>query len=402
MDLRSGYPYWFVKNGLVNSYPSLTKNISTDVVVIGGGITGAICSYYLQETGAKVVVVDRRHIGMGSTCASTALLQYEIDTPLLELIEMVGEEHAIKSYLLCLRSIDELKKISDKLPIDCDFEYKPSLYIASLLKDIGDMEKEYLLRSSIGIGIKFLQPKAIKKLTGINAPAALFSENGAQMDAYLFTHGLFEYLSKRNCRIYDTTQIDEINESMGNVELICSNGKIINCKKVVFANGYESLSYLKKKVATLHSTYAIISKPLEKKYLAKLNCLLWESARPYLYMRTTKENRIIIGGKDEMFQSPGKRDKLLYKKSIQLREAFLKKYPSIPFETDFAWTGTFAETKDGLPFIGSTKEYKNAYFALGFGGNGITFSQIAGEIIAQLYATGKSDNEKLFSFDRVR
>lgn len=100
MDLRSGYPYWFVKNGLINSYPSLTENITADIVVIGGGVSGALCSYYLQKAGADEVVVDRRHIGLGSTCASTALLQYEIDTPLLKLIELVGEVSATKSYLL--------------------------------------------------------------------------------------------------------------------------------------------------------------------------------------------------------------------------------------------------------------------------------------------------------------
>ena len=156
MDLRSGYPFAFVKNGLVHSYPSLTENISCDVAIIGGGITGAICSYYLQQTGAKIVIVDRRHIGMGSTCASTALLQYEIDTPIYKLMKSAGEENAIKSYLLCLRSIDEIKKIVTVLSLKCDFEFRPSIYLASFKKDVDDLEQEYLLRKSIGIKIKFL------------------------------------------------------------------------------------------------------------------------------------------------------------------------------------------------------------------------------------------------------
>ncbi|HKR04458.1 MAG TPA: FAD-dependent oxidoreductase [Bacteroidia bacterium] len=400
MDLRSGYPYWFVKNGLVNSYPSLKSDIHCDVAVIGGGITGAICAYYLQRAGAKIALVDRRHIGLGSTCASTALLQYEIDTPLLKLIEKSGEENAIKSYLLCLNSIDELKKIADKLPINCDFEYKQSIYLASLKKDVKDFEQEYLLRKNIGIKIKLLSGAEIKKLTGLSAPVALLSEKGAQMDGYLFTHGLYQYLNKKGCKIFDMTQVNEIKESARSVKLICANGKTISCKKFVFANGYESQLYLKNKVAQLHSTYAIISKPLDRKHLLKLNYLIWESARPYLYMRLTKENRIITGGKDEMFYSPGKRDKLIYKKSLQLKKTFLKKYPGIPFEIDFAWAGTFAETKDGLPYIGTSKEYKHAYFALGFGGNGITFSQVAGEIISELYLTGKSHHAHLFSFLR--
>jgi glycine/D-amino acid oxidase-like deaminating enzyme len=400
MDLRSGYPYWFVKNGLLHSYPSLTENISCDVAIIGGGITGAICSYYLQQTGANIVVVDRRHIGMGSTSASTSLLQYEIDTPLYKLIKMAGEENAVKSYLLCLRSIDEIKKIVSKLSLKCDFAYRPSIYLASLKKDVDDLEKEYLLRKSIGIKIKFLSQNEIKKLAGIDAPAALYSEKGALMDAYSFTHGLFQYLVEKGCKVFDTTQVDKITETSRKVKLICSNGKTITCKKFVFANGYESQLYLKKKVARLHSTYAVVSKPVHKKYLKQLDFLVWETARPYLYTRATDENRIIAGGKDEMFYSPGKRDKLIYSKATELRKAFLKKHPRVPFEIDFAWAGTFAETKDGLPYIGLSKEYKHGYFALGFGGNGITFSQVAGEIISDLYSTGKSKNENLFSFAR--
>ncbi|MEP7169303.1 MAG: FAD-dependent oxidoreductase [Bacteroidota bacterium] len=324
MDLRSGYPYWFVKNGLVNSYPSLQSDLNCDVLVIGAGITGVVCAYYLQLTGANVAVVDRRHIGLGSTCASTSLLQYEIDTPLSKLMETSGEENAIKSYLLCLRSIDELKKIADKLLVNCDFEYKQSLYLASLKKNVEELEKEYLLRKNIGIKIKFLSEKEIKKLTGFTSPAALLSEKGAQMDAYLFTHGLCQYLKSKGCRIFDTTQIDEITESSTGAKLISANGKTISCKKFVFANGYESQLYLKKKVVRLHSTFAIISKPIDKKYLSKLDYLIWETARPYLYTRITRENRIIAGGKDEMFYSPGKRDKLIHKKSLQLKEAFQK------------------------------------------------------------------------------
>src|SRR5688572_15752396 len=103
MDLRSHYPYWLLRHGILHTYPSLVKNISTQVVIMGGGISGALTAWHLQQAGFDVVLVDRRHIGMGSTAASTALLQYEIDTPLHKLIDKVGEKNAVKSYLLCLK-----------------------------------------------------------------------------------------------------------------------------------------------------------------------------------------------------------------------------------------------------------------------------------------------------------
>ena len=85
MDLRSDYPYWLLRQGIIRSYPSLHENAKSDIVIMGGGISGALAAWHMVEAGFNTILVDRRHIGMGSTAASTALLQYEIDVPLHEL-----------------------------------------------------------------------------------------------------------------------------------------------------------------------------------------------------------------------------------------------------------------------------------------------------------------------------
>ena len=87
MDLKSGYPWWAVRNGLIQAFPPLEKDLRCDVLVVGGGITGALIADELSHHGHDVAVIEQRDIGWGSTAASTALLQYEIDTHLLELAE---------------------------------------------------------------------------------------------------------------------------------------------------------------------------------------------------------------------------------------------------------------------------------------------------------------------------
>jgi glycine/D-amino acid oxidase-like deaminating enzyme len=119
-----------------------------------------------------------------------------------------------------------------------------------------------------------------------------------------------------------------------------------------------------------------------------------------LYLRTTKDRRIIIGGRDEKFSKAAARDKLLGHKSKLLEKDFKKIFPSKDFKTEFAWAGTFGSTKDGLPFIGGLASRPNSYFSLGYGGNGITFSLIGAEMITRLITTGKSQYKNLFSFDR--
>lgn len=403
MDIRTDNPFWLMKNGYLHTYPSLKANISTDYAVIGGGITGALIAWYLTKAGIETAVFDRRHIGMGSTCASTALLQYEIDTPLFRLAEMVGEKNAARSYRLCVESIDALEEISKKLKLS-DFERKPSFCYASRKKDVPDqIEKEYKIRRKHKIDVEIWNEKDIAEKFPFSAPAALFSpKDAAQTDAYKLTHALHQDSINLGAKVFDKTEIKEIEHQKRGVLLKTAEGFEIKAKKIIIACGYESVNYLPFHLIRLHSTFALVSEPFENKEFWYKNALIWETARPYLYMRTTSDKRIIVGGKDEPFQSPSKRDKLLNQKTRGIVDSFSRKFPEINLIPDFKWAGTFAETEDGLPYIGSLKQRPHTIFALGFGGNGITFSQIAAEIIRDEAKGKKNSDAQIFSFERSK
>jgi glycerol-3-phosphate dehydrogenase len=71
MDLKSGYPYWAIKNGLMYAFPKLDADLSCDIVVVGAGITGALIADELAGHGHDVVVLDQRDVCWGSTSASS-------------------------------------------------------------------------------------------------------------------------------------------------------------------------------------------------------------------------------------------------------------------------------------------------------------------------------------------
>ena len=149
----------------------------------------------------------------------------------------------------------------------------------------------------------------------------------------------------------------------------------------------------------LESTFVLVSQPMHLEDLWKEKCLIWETARPYLYIRTTEDNRIMVGGFDEPFQNPKKRDALMPKKNKAILKKFKTLFPESKIKMDFYWCGTFGGTKDGLPYIGIHKNHPNMYFALGYGGNGITFSVIAAEMIKNMHLDRQID-ENIFRFDR--
>ena len=181
-----------------------------------------------------------------------------------------------------------------------------------------------------------------------------------------------------------------------------ADGYKIRCKKLGHDTGYESTEKIDKKFVRLSPTYAVASEQFNtRNRVLDEGVLLWSTATPYFYMRTTDDNRILVGGRDEDFVSSHKRDELISKKSCQLVKDFQQLIPGVDFKKEFSWAGTFGSTKDGLPVIGPYHKFPNSLFGLGFGGNGITFSLIAARILRDIIKGRLNKDASLFSFERL-
>ncbi len=401
MDLKSNEPFWLVKNGLLATYPSLPDDEKCDVLVVGGGITGSLIAHQCIEDGYKTILIDKREIANGSSSATTSMLQYEIDTPLNELIEKIGEKGAVASYKACSRSIDQLGEIARKIRSKAGFRKKDSLYFADLKKDVDDLKKEFEARKKAGFDVKWMgADEIIKKYDLHETYGGILSKQGASVDAFMLVHEILAYNQKKGLEVYDRTELTEVKYGSRNNEVTLNTGAVIRCKKIVYCVGYESASMIKEKFVDLISTYAIVSEVMPGISRRYKNILIWNTADPYIYLRTTDDDRMLIGGEDEEFRNPRKRDLLIGKKEQKLLRSFGKYLPHIPFRSDFAWAGTFGETKDGLPYIGTHKDFKNSYFVLGFGGNGITFSVTGMEMVSDWLKGKKHLLTEWFKFGR--
>lgn len=398
MSLKAGYPFWLVKDGLPYTFPKLDHGLDADVVILGAGISGALVRHSLIKAGISCVTLDARTIGLGSTSASTSLLQYEVDVPLHRMAEMIGKDKAERAYTLCDEAIDALGEIAKEVGGEY-FEPKKSLFYAAYKKDVAWLKKEYEARKAAGFKVRWMEGQEVKDEFGFDAPAAILSSHAAQTNAYMLAHRLLQYNVKSN-PIYDRTPVTTIKHSSKGVTLTTENGYAVTCKKLIYATGYEVVNYIDKDIVKLLSTYAVVSEQYNQRNFWTDEVLIWNTADPYLYMRTTADNRVLIGGRDEDFSAPYKRDKLIRKKSEQLAADANKLFPHLNFKPEFSWTGTFGATKDGLPYIGPYKKLPNSYFALGFGGNGITFSVIAAQMITEMLLGKENPDAALFSFER--
>lgn len=401
MDLKSNEPFWLIKNGLIASYPSLKSNEECDVLIIGGGITGSLIAHQMISDGYKTILIDKREICNGSTSATTSMLQYEIDVPLYELIDKIGEKGAVESYKACSDAIDTLEMLSKLIRSDAGFKRKKSLYFAAKKKDVKWLKEECKARKNAGFNVKWLEADQIIEQFGFeNTYGGILSKQGASIDAFKFAHELFEHNTKKGLNIFDKTEMKKVEYHKGFNRVTVDSGFQIKAKKIIYCIGYESKNLIRENFVDLKSTFAIVSEIDDDKFKNISSTLVWNTDDPYIYMRTTDDGRLLIGGGDEDFNDAQKRDALLDKKEKEILKNLKKIKPDYQFYTDFVWAGTFGETKDGLPYIGEHKKFKNSYFVLGFGGNGITFSVTGMEMASQFMKNKKHLLSEYFKFGR--
>jgi glycine/D-amino acid oxidase-like deaminating enzyme len=401
MDLTSGTSFWIIRDGLLATYPRLRQDRRCDVAIIGGGITGALVAHRLSREGIHVILVEGREIGYGSTGATTALIQYEIDMSLCDLTDQIGEAKAVRSYQLCQQAVREIERVATEAGDTCGFRRKKSLYLASRSKDRRRLEQEFAARKRVGIDVELLSASDIRERFSFERPAALLSQLAGEVDAFRLTHKLIAAAVQAGLEVYDRTTIARFESGKAGVELRTTDGCRLTAGKVVFATGYETPEYIDRKIVKLSSTFALATAPVQNfDGWGEDRCLIWETARPYFYARTTGDGRIMMGGADKPFATAHKLEKLLSRQIGKVRDQFTRLFPGIVIDVDWSWGGTFAETRDGLPYIGTIPQFPHGYFALGYGGNGITFGYIAAELMCDLFLQRKNPDLEIFRFGR--
>lgn len=384
MRLREGRPVW-----RAHAFPSprerAAARIRTDIAIVGAGITGAFLAERLTRDGYRVALIDRHEPASGSTAASTAMLLWELDASLLELEGALGFDAARLISAACRRQVTVIGEIVERLGIACDFAFRPSLYLAGDKLDAGDLREEHRLRAHMDIEGAYLDEGALAG-RGFVGDGALLYTGAAEADPVKLARGLLAAAEARGARVISPATAMVYETLRDGVVVETREGDVVRAGALLLASGYEMPDFVPAARHRIVSTWAFATGCGAAPAWPD-NALVWEASDPYLYMRATADGRMIVGGADEEGLDGDGRQRLTEAKIRALESASAGRSAALKGAwPEYVWSGAFGQTEDSLPFIGPVPGRAGCLAAYGYGGNGITFSALAAEILADTLA----------------
>lgn len=397
-DLRSGRSPW-LSGPARPPGEEPDRDLACDVVVIGGGITGSLAAEHLTALGHSVLLVDREQEGFGSTAASTAMLQWEIDLPLRELTTLYGFERAADVYRRSFRAVEGLRDLADSLGAPCGFIGRDTVYLAA--GDVGprELREEWSLRERAGLPGSLLGHDLLLGEFGFDRAAAIVSPGSAEADPLSLCHALLARSVRQGGRLLRDEAVGF--DGSGRKAMVqLASGRTIEAGHVVLATGYVMPDCVKSDLHRVAASFAVATLPQKPAALWPGPALVWEASEDYFYCRTTTDGRIVMGGEDEETDDPTLRESMAAAKTQALLAKLAAFLPRAEPSLGHAWNGAFGQTSDGLPLIGRVPGHPRMLAAYGYGGNGITFSYMASRMIGALVGGTEAPWFSHFAIDR--
>lgn len=373
------------------NFPPLGGNISVDVAIVGGGITGLTAALLLKRAGLTVAVLEAGKIGSGVTGYTTAHITEAADERYKSMISSLGESDAKIVAESSRAAIEQIAEIVTQENIDCDFQRVPGYLYTENTQDISEIEQEAEATRKLGINTSLTTDIPLP----ISVKAGLLFPNQAQFNSLQYLQGLAKVVNGYGSFVFEETPVTKIKNNPVN-DVYTEHGTVA-AKNVIIATHTPIHD-----TSSLPDLYAMATKlaPYRSYVIGvKLRSpvpvgLFWDTHSPYRYTRSYG-NILIVGGADH---------KTGTEKDNQQCYEELETYVKARYDVesiDYHWSGQYYEPADGLPYIGKTAANSNIYVSTGYSGNGMTFGTIGGMLVSDLIVGRKNPWSKVYDPNRA-
>lgn len=382
-------------NNNPRSYPSLERDITIDVCIIGAGITGLTSAYLLIKQGLSVAVVEDGIIGSGETGRTTAHLSNAFDDHYFEVERLHGTKNAALIANSHTAAIAEIERIVATENLTCDFIRLDGYLFVPPGDSIEILEKELVAAHRAGLNdVKWAEKCPVESLTAV--PCLQFPQQ-AQFHPLKYLSQLAACITQAGGKIYEHTHVVKIDE-LNPATVYCENGVKIKANYVITATNAPIVDheFLFSRIEA-NRTYVIGAK-IPKNSVA--TGLYWDTLDPYHYIRIQpiddNHDLLIIGGEDHRTGIEKSYDDTFK----NLETWAYTRFPQI-ISIEHYWSGQVLEPADYLAFIGfSQSKSQNILLATGDSGNGMTHGTIAAIVFKDLILGRENPWQAIYSPQR--
>lgn len=355
----------------IQSFNKLRGDVKTDVLIVGGGMAGILCAYFLAGAGVDYILVEAKKIGCGITKNTTAKITSQHGLIYSDLIKNFGFEKAKKYLTVNQAAIEEYRRLSQRFP--CDFEEKPAFVYS--IDNKGKIEKEVEAVNKLGFKSEFAENIPIP----VKVEGAVKFGAQAQFNPLQFIEGV-----SRGLNIYEDTFIKNVD---GNTALF--DGGKITAEKVIIATHFPFInthgSYFLKMYQ--HRSYVIA---LENAQNA--DGMYVDEKETGMSFRNYRDLLLVGGGDHRTGKQGGGWE--------ELRGFAKNAYPNAAEK--YAWATQDCMTLDGIPYIGRySKSTRDLYVAAGFSKWGMTSSMVSAMILSDMVMGRENEFCDIFSPSRT-
>jgi glycine/D-amino acid oxidase-like deaminating enzyme len=383
----------------------LKGEIRTQVVIVGGGLTGCACAASFATAGVDVVLVEADRLGAGETARSAGLLRQDLDASFPQTAALHGLRTARHVWQGFRRASLEFAAAIRRFGIKANVVPQDVLL---LTRDGADaarrLQREYQARRDAGVDASWLNARALATETAIAGSGAVRTKGDA-LDPYRTCLGLAAAAESRGARLHERTIVRRIRAARKAVTLQ-TDAAVVTADAVVIATGAlpDDLRALRRHFQPRQSC-AVVTGPLPagaRREAGRRAAALCDTHAPPHLLRWLPDDRVLFSGAEQAPQPPRPRDRQLVARANELMYELTTFYPAISgVPPEWAWETIHHGSPDGLPVVGPHRNFPRHLFALGHGRHGAAVAWLAARVLLRAYQGEQAKGDELFGFARV-
>jgi glycine/D-amino acid oxidase-like deaminating enzyme len=400
-------PFWLDRfpQSRRRSHPPFRGELETDVIVIGGGLTGCACAWSFAAAGIRTVVLEADRIGGGSTAASLGLIREDFDASFHGTAGAHGLRAARTLWQGLRRASLDFAAAIKRLNIPCDLVPQDLLHVVHRDADaVRRLRREYDARRAAGFDHTWITAAALAREASLEGGGAIRTR-GFAFDPFRACLGFAASAAGRGAALFERTPVRRIRAGRKRVEVNAGTGTV-RAQAVVIATS-ASLPDLRALRRHLHpqQSYAVVTEPLPaavRRELGRRAAAVRDSASPPHFLRWLNDDRALFVGADQTPVPARARAKMLLQRSGQLMYELSTIYPAISGAMpEWSWDVTYDMTVDGLPYVGLHRNFPRHLFALGHGRHGAGVAWLAARLLLRQFLGAPDKGDELFGFSRI-